>query len=340
MVNVQTLKLLDTLLAGSSGEEKERLLALYKDAFCGTESFKKLKDILELCEFHGSVGQELLSKGEDVIKAGFTDAGSFGDRITVMDYVVEKAQQELDAATEYVRSANVAGTSVHVLDRRFAEAATKYYEMLFHYVCCLYASLYGSDVLKNMKIKTGIRSADLVRNVNDELCTLVSDVRRQKKPRAWRIVRKRFDGSNMVKYNGFVLEYGNVDASYLQDRCEQLSPVLYKDRSDNNVLCCGIGYITSLDARDGGRVYGAQITSKPALNSLDSFDIDHGSLNIRNLLSTIAGSGVCIMDPEDLVELLNRYFMVKAAKENQSKGCIFCGRSSCQHFHINKEFTL
>lgn len=338
MASVQTLKLLDALLAGSSGEEKDRLVSLYKEAYCGTDSFRSLKDMLERCEFHGAVGQELLTKGEDVVQAGFTNAGSFGDRITVMDYVVDKMQQELDAATEYVRSANVAGGSLNVLEKRFADAATKYYEMLFHYVCCMYASLYGDAVLKNMKIKTGIRSADLIRNVNDELCTLVADARRQNDPKVWRIVRKHFGGNNLVNYSGFVLEYGGITAQYLQEQCEQISPLLFRDKNNADVLCCGVGYLTSLEANNGGRVYGAQIISNPALNCLDNYDIDYKTLNIRMLLNTLAGSGVCILDPKDLVELLNRYFMVKTAKENQQKGCIYCGRTGCQHFTIPQSF--
>lgn len=340
MVSAQTLKLLDALLPGSGGEEKERLLALYKEAFCGTESFKSLKTLLEQCEFHGSVGQELLSKGENVIKDGFANAGSFGDQITVMDYVVEKMQQELDAATGYVRSDNVSGAQLNVLNKRFADTATKYYEMLFNYVCCLYASMYGNDILKNLKVKTGIRSADLIRNVNDELCSLVAEAGRQKKPRMWRILRKHFGGANLVNYDGFVLEYSSLGAAYLREQCEQVSPLLYRDRKNSDVLCCGIGYLTSLEPRDGGRVYGAQVISKPALNCLDSYDMDYRNLNVRLLLNTIAGSGVCIIDPKDLVELLNRYFMVKTAKANQQKGCTYCGRTNCQHFRINKEFTM
>lgn len=338
MASAQTLKLLDALLAGSSGEEKERLAALYKQAYGGTESFKRLKDLLEGCEFYGTVGQELLTKGEDVIQEGFSQAGNFGDQFTVMDYVVDKIQQELDAATQHIRSANVADSALHVLDRRFAHSATKYYEMLFHYVCSLFGALYGDGILKNMKVKAGIRSADLVRNLNEELSSLVAEGYRQSAPKGWRIVRKHFSGFNMVSYRGFVLEYGGITVDYLRDKCEMISPLVFRDTTDPSVLCCGIGYLTSLDETDGGRVYDGQIISKPALNCLDNYDIDYDSLNIRMLLNTLAGSDVCIIDPKDLVELMNRYFMVKTARENRAKGCMYCGKGNCRHFNIPKVF--
>lgn len=335
---METLKLLDALLAGSDDSQKQKLLALYKEAFCGTESYRQLKDLLEGCEFRNSVGKELLTKGEDVVKAAFTDAGGFGDRITVMDYVVEKMRRELDASTQYLLSADVSSQTLNVVDKRMAVTATKYYEILFNYVCCLYATLYGGSFLRNMNVKTGIRSADLVRNVSDELCRLFADAHRSEKPQVWRIVRTHFGGANLLGYDGFTLKYGGVTPEHLEIGCEQLAPGLFRDRNDPNVLCCGIGYLTNLEPRDGGRIYGAEAVTKPAMNCLDQLDIDYRSLNVRALLSAIAGSGVCILDPADLVELLNRYYMIRTAKGNRGKGCIYCGRSNCQHFRIPDNF--
>lgn len=340
MVSVQTLKLLDALLAGSGDSQKQRLLELYREAFRGTESFKDLTDLLEGSEFHGPVGQELLSKGEAVIREGFTDAGNFGDRITVMDYVVQKMRRELEDASRYLLSADVSGAPLNVLDKRQAEAATKFYELLFHYVCCLYATLYGESALRSVNIKTGIRSADLVRNVTDELCSLIAQAQTLPKPPVWRILRTRFGGANLLGYDGFTLQYGGVTPEYLEDNCRQVAPCLFLDPTNPDILCCGMGYLTSLEPRDGGRIYGAQVISKPAMNCLDSLDIDYASLNVSALLSAIAGSGVCILDPKELVELLNRYFMIKTARENREKGCIYCGRTVCQHFRVTTEFTM
>ena len=335
---MQTLKLLDALIAGSSESQQDRLLALYKEAFCGTESYKKLKDLLEGCEFHGSVGQSLMAQGEDVAKAGFADAGHFGDRITVMDYVVQKMVQELDASRNYLHSASVADAALNVLDRRLADTATEYYELLFNYVCCLYVTLYGEAALQNVNIRTGIRSADLVRNVSDELCSLLTQAYRREKPRAWSIVRTRFRGANLVHYDGFTLKYGDLDLDHLEKDCRQIAPCLFTDPVDPDVLCCGIGYLTSLEPRDGGRLYGSRVISKPAMNCLDSLELDYGSLNVRALLSAIAGSGVCVLTPEELVELLNRYFMIRGIEQNRQKGCPYCGRNVCTHFRIPVNF--
>lgn len=340
MVKIETLKLLDALFAGSTPQQTQKLLELYREAFRGTDSFKNLKDLLEGCEFHGTTGHDLMHKGEQVVTEGFTDAGNFGDRITVMDYVVDKMEQEMKAASEYIHSANVSAQGLNVLDKALAETATAYYENLFNYLCCLYVTLYGEAALQNVDIRTGIRSADLIRNVSEELCNLIAEADRRGKPQVWRILRTTFGGANMIRYSGFTLKYGGIDADYLEENCTQIAPCLFRDDSDSNVLCCGMGYLTSLQPHDGGRLYGATTVSKPAMNCLDHMDIDYDSLSIPGLLSAIAGSGVCVLDPKDLVELLNRYFMIKTARENKAKGCIYCGSNVCEHFRITTKFTM
>ena len=225
-----------------------------------------------------------------------------------------------------------------MVDKYFAQGATKYYEMLLNYVCCLYVTLYGEAALRNVQIKTGIRSVDLVRNVNDELCTLVADAQRQNKPKVWKIYRVRLGGANLVGYNGFAIQYGGVKPEHLESNCEQIAPCLFRDKNNPDVLCYGIGYLTSLEPQDGSRIYGTQVISKPAMNCLDSLDISYTDLNVRGLLARIAGSGVCILQPQELVELLNRYFMIRTANENKQRGCIYCGRTGCQHFKIPREF--
>ena len=340
MVKIETLKLLDALFAGSSQQQTQKLLELYREAFRGTESFKNLKDLLEGCEFHGTTGQDLMRKGEQVVTEGFTDAGNFGDRITVMDYVVQKMEQEMKAASEYLHSADVSGQGLHVLDKALAETATAYFETLFNYLCCLYVTLYGEAALQNVDIRTGIRSADLIRNVSEELTKLVSEADHQGRPPVWKIIRTTFGGANMIHYPGFTVQYGGFDAAYLESNCTQIAPCLFRDNSDPNVLCCGMGYLTSLQPHDGSRLYGATTVSKPAMNCLDHMDMDYDSLSVPALLSAIAGSGVCVLDPRDLVELLNRYYMIRTARENKAKGCIYCGKNVCEHFRITTKFTM
>ena len=355
MVSTQTLKLLDALLAGSSGSETEKLKALYKEAYCSTQCFKDLKTLLERSEFHGTTGHELLRQSEEVVQAGFSNAGSFGDSLTVMEYLVEKITQERQATREYVCSARVNGQPLNVIDKRLADQATEYYEKLFGYVCCLYASLYGDTILKNINVKTGIRSTDLIRNMDDELVILTTEARRQQQPRAWRILRKTFGGVNPLRYSGFVLEYGNFTPEYLKNQCRQLTPTLYVPQGNSDVLCCGIGYLTSLDIADGSTIFGASVTTDPALNCLDNLELEYSSLSISQLLGKIAGgSGVCILKPEALVELLNRYFMIQAAKKNQSNlpvdpqgdpalqqpACALCGLRNCRHYQLKRGFTM
>lgn len=337
MVSTQTLKLLDALLSGSSGSELEKLKMLYKQAYCDTEGFKNLKTLLERSEFHGQ-GQLLLKESEEVIQAGFTDAGSFGDRITVMESLVEKIRKERELSAQYVHSANVAGAPMNVIDKKLADGATEYYEALFQYVCCLYIGLYGDAVLKDFNVKTGIRSVDLIRNTSEELSMLIARAHRLPAPKCWAIVRKRFAGLNAVPYDGFILEYGDIGIKTLNEAATRIAPTLFVPKHDASVLCCGIGYLTSLDVTSGGTLYGAQVTTKPALNCLDQLDLNYRDLHISLLLDKIAGGNVCVLHPEALVELLNRYFMNKAVKKNRETGCPLCGKDSCSHYSINEKF--
>lgn len=340
MTSTQTLKLLDALLTGSSGNETEKLKALYKNAYCNTESFRDLTLLLERSEFHGTIGSELLTKSESVVKAGFTDAGSFGDNITVMEYLVEKIQKERQRAEEYVKSACVNGEVLNVIDKRLADQATECYEKLFRYVCCLYASLYGDTVLKNLNVKTGIRSVDLIRNVDDELSILLAEARRRETPKVWRILRKPFGGLNMMRYNGFVLEYGGITTDYLENQCDQLSPALFVPKNSFDVLCCGVGYLTSLSTATGASIFGAHVTTNPAMNCMDDLDLDYSQLNISLLLGKIAGSGVCVVKPEVLVEILNRYFMIREARKNSQTGCALCGKAGCRHIIVPAKYSM
>lgn len=340
MASSQTLKLLDALLPGSSGGESEKLKALYKEAYCSTGSFQDLKLLLERSEFHGLTGRELLIKSEEVIQAGFSNAGSFGDNLTVMEYLVEKIRQELETSRTYITSAKVTGDALNVIDKRLADQATEYYEAMFRYVCSFYASLYGASVLKNLSVKTGIRSVDLVRNIDDELVLLLAEARRMNKPKAWRIVRRTFGGLNLLHYGGFVLEYGSVTKEILREEYQKVSPTLFVPKRTSDVVCCGIGCLTSLDPVSGATVFGTQVTTEPALNCLDGLDLDYRDLNIPLLLQKIGGSNVCIVQPEMLVEILNRYFMIQTAQKNQQTGCPLCGKNGCRHFTINQAFSL
>lgn len=340
MTSTKTLRLLDALLAGSSGSETEKLKELYKNAYCNTESFSQLKLLLERSEFHGTIGEELLTRSESVIQAGFTNAGSFGDSVTVMEYLVEKVQKERQRAEEYIKSACVNGEVLNVVDKRLADQATECYEKLFRYVCCFYASLYGDSALKNLNVKTGIRSVDLVRNVDEELSILLAETRRLEKPKVWRIVRRTFGGLNMMRYGGFVLEYGGVTADYLENQCRQLTPTLFVPNSSRDVVCCGVGRMTSLNTANGASIFGAHVTTTPAMNCLDGLEVDYHQLNITGLLEKIAGSGVCIIKPENLVEILNRYFMIKEARKNKQTGCALCGRQGCRHVTVPTKYSM
>lgn len=339
MVSTQTLKLLDALLAGSSGGETEKLKTLYKDAFCSTESFGKLKLLLETSEFHGAFGRELLSRSEKVVQAGFSNAGSFGDSVAEMEYLVGKLQKEREQAEAYIKSAAVNSEEINVVDLRLADQAKAYYEKLYQYVCCLYASLYGSEILRNLNVRTGTSSADLIRNVDDEMSILLADASRMKKPRAWRILRKSFRGLNMIHYEGFVLEYANVSADYLRTKCDRMAPTLFVPKSGSDVVCCGIGYLTSLNTASGAAVFGSSVTTEPAMNCLDDLELDYNQLSISLLLTKMADGGVCIVDPEHLVEILNRYFMIRAAQENSKTGCALCGKGNCRHVVISHQFS-
>lgn len=332
------MRLIDSLFAGCSEEQKAKLLSLYRTAFSGSEDYKKICYILESCEFYGSLGEELRRRIKSVIGESFNDAESFSSMLTVLEHIINRAEDELSLTEAYVNSARLDAQKLSVVEKSFAKQSVDFYSALANYLCCRYAILYGKDIIREISIDLHTGTLDVVRLVTETMCTVNNEVMHRRKPFVWKITRQSFGGINPVKYDGLVLSAVSGDAGGVLASCKKIAPNIYVDGSDRRVLCYGVGNITNLDYRNGTSVLGAEIIEEPALNCLDSYDISYESLNLMNIVNMLFSNKVCIIPPESMVRILNRYFMIKAAKRNEAEGkCMYCAGTGCKHFSLPKD---
>ncbi len=339
MVSVNTLRLIDALFAGSDEAQKNRLIGLYKTAFAESENYKKLRWLFDTCEFYGVVGEDLQRQAKSIFEESFTDAESFSSKLTVMDFIINRAEDERNKTEEYVNSARMDNETLSVVEKTFAAQIADFYTVLVNYLCCVYASLYGKDVIRGMNADLHTGALDLVRSLTDELCAVDMEVMEEGKPKFWKITREHFGGLNAVQYDGFCLEYINEPPEKILSGCERVAPFIYTDSRDDGVLCYGIGKITNLTFRDGAKILGAEIIEKPAMNCLDEYDIVYRNFSLLSIMNMLFNGKVCLILPEDMVEILNRYFMIKETKIRKDTGkCILCGGTGCKHFDIPKDY--
>ena len=90
------------------------------------------------------------------------------------------------------------------------------------------------------------------------------------------------------------------------------------------------------------KLFLARITRNLSINRHRALHSDKRNKDLEVSLSELEP---CFPAPDDLnggggelVELLNRYFMIRTANENKQRGCIYCGRTGCRHFKIPREF--
>ncbi len=339
MVSINSLKLIDALFSGCTPEQRSKLISLYRTAFGNSESYKKIRYILETCEFYGPVGEDLKLQINRVVEERFNDAESFSSMLTVLEHIAKKAEDEVALTEEYINSSRLDIRKLSVVERAFAKHTVDLYTALINYFCCMCATLYGKDIFKEINIDLHIGTLDVVRTVTDAICTLSNEIIIRKKPTVWKITRQHFAGINMLEYDGFVLSYVTDKPEERLAACSKIAPYLYEDRYNKNVLCYGVGNITNLDFGNGTAVFGSEIIEKPAMNCFDGYDINYDSFSLVNIMNMLFQSKVCIITPEIMVERLNRYFMIKKAQKNKEEGkCIYCGGTDCEHFVLPLNF--
>lgn len=336
MISVNTLKLIDALFSGCTEEQKRSLVSLYKTAFSNSDGYKKTHYILENCEFYGTSGEDLKLQIKRVVDDSFDGAEGFRSMLTVLEHISLRAESELELTEDYIRSSRLDPVSLSVVEKSFANQSVEFYKVFINYLCCMCATFYGKDAFRKINIDLHTGALDVVKNVTDAVCQLNNEILERKKPAVWKITRQHFAGINLVEYDGFALSLVTDSPEAVLRGCRKIAPYMY---TDDNAVCYGVGNITNLDFSNGASVLGAEIIEKPALNCLDRTDLDYACIDLMSIVNMLFQNKVCIIPPETMVEILNRYFMIKAAKHNKlAQRCIYCGKEGCTHFVLPTNF--
>jgi hypothetical protein len=181
----------------------------------------------------------------------------------------------------------------------------------------------------------------MLKNVTTECSNVLIELNGAKKPNAWRIVRKQFGGANLIKYDGFSLEFVNDQDFMYNDQYEKSTPYIYVPKKSCDVLCYGIGNVSNLKVQNGISLIGGSVVTRFADNIFDDLSLDYHNMNFVNVINNVSKSNICVISPYDLVEILNRYFLMQTVKNRNIKQvCAYCGHANCNHFDIPENFSI
>lgn len=340
MNNKKISLIIDSMLVGCTEEQKAKLAELYKSAYTNTTEFKELNSLLEEYDFYGSVGADLYNQGVSALKGGMTQAGKFTENISTIEYVISNSKKLEKETAEYISHAEHSNKNLYIISKQQSTELKTFLLALFNSVCYTVTTLYGIKYLKDAKIDINSNALDMLKNVINEMSMILQELKSSQKPYSWRIYRKNFIGANIIHYNGYVFEKINLNYEEASEKYKKVSPYIFEPKEPSETLCYGFGNLTNLKINDGMRVIGSNsIITKLADNSLDNLKLDYYELSINTLLSSIGLNNVFVVDPSELCELLNRYFMMNQVKERNTKQlCPYCGKHNCNHFNIPRNF--
>lgn len=342
MKSANSVVLISSLLAGSNPEEKAKLSKLYKESFVETSEYKELYAFINGCIFDKGENNELFKSGKNAIATGMVDADSFIHTITEMQFTATKIKKELDKTMAHISSVDLNDGNVSVLKREDEAVVRGFYTKLLQKLCFMTASLYGTKYLSEVNVDINTSVFDFVDKVSTVCSKVLRAISDAALPRQWVIKRKKFGGANLVSYSGFELSYEQVDMRVIS-HIYPGGPFVYTPKAGikNDVLCCGIGNIVVLDNANEFSLINSDVTIKLPIDFFDGQDIDYNNFDPEAIIRGKISSGACVINPEDFVERLNRYFMIQTVKQRQDAGiCPYCGSKTCNnsHFVIPKDF--
>lgn len=333
--------LLSVLLKNCTESEKNKLIDLYKKSFESTEEYTELKRILESSSFDGYEGLELIEKGRESIREGITNPDRFVQSLIDIRYVIAKSKTLIDKTNEYIKSCNMNDVKLSIFQQECEKDIREFYLDMLGFTCYIASSLFGVEFIKNCKVNMNANIFDFINNVTSEVHSLIYEIQREKLPRKWVIKRCSFSGANLMKYDGFVLLYEDVDEKYISNNMKNASPFIAVSEKASEILCCGVGNFVVTEIENSYNLINSNIRVSLSTSHFDDMDIDY---NCINPVSLIKGNDVLnsyVISPSELVDHLNRYFMLKSVKDRRLKGlCAYCGKSTCnkQHFNIPRDF--
>lgn len=340
MNNANTVMLLSVLLKNCTETEKDKLIELYKDSFEMTEEYRNLKNLLDSCSFDGYEGHELIEKGRDAIRIGLTNPEQFLQSVTNIKYVISKSNKLIDDTNKYLQSCNMNNVELSIFQHEFEDSVKQFYLEMFGYTCYIASSLFGVEFIKNCKINVNANIFDITNNITSEIHSIINEIQRAKMPSKWVIKRCSFSGANLVKYDGFVLLYEDIDGKYENYSMRKISPFISVSEKNNEILCSGFGNFIVCPSKFYNLI-DSKIKISLSTTHFDGMDIDYFNIEPLSLIKGLDAVNSYVISPSEFVEHLNRYFMLKTVKSrNFNNVCAYCGKDNCnkQHFVIPRDY--
>lgn len=337
MTDQNTVKLINYLIPDASEPCRSRLLDLYKDAFFDTDSFRTLSSLLNDCDFLGQVGEQLYQDGKTAIADGAAGIDSFG----FMNQTADKIRSQAARTQQYFETARMDDAKLSVISHDISEDVLDFYRALLSACCFVVASLYGPELLNNIKIPQQANPLAVIKIYSAEITSLLADIGKERRPVKWKIERTSFHGKNLVRYNGLKIVYEDRDEQQITEECDKVSPFLFVPKQNGATVCYGTGLVTNMSLHDAMSVFGSKVIREPARNCLDHENIDYNNFDIFSCLNKALGSCIYFIEPHKLVELFNRYFMMKTVRNRISQNaCPYTGGSKTAFFEIPEDFKL
>ena len=296
MSDKKTVLLLDFLLEGASGEEREALSAAYQRAFSETEEYRALRQLLNDTLFTGPRGSELFSVGAGALEKGMTHTGEFDTVSASMRYVLENSRQLLAETNACIHTLRMDPRRLQLIDKRDASALRAFLTALVNELCYFVTALYGPGLLAGFRFDPGQGAADMLAAVNGGITNVLNRLADAPAPRAWRITRQQFGGANLVRFNGVCLHY-DITQRQMEAELTRQTPFLYTPRENGDLLCAGVGLLTNLKPENGAAVLGAPLMHDYCVISLSDLMTPWETIEQRLVAAAQADFVICLCNP-------------------------------------------
>ena len=328
MSSKRTVMLLDFLLRGTEGEEKEALAALYRTAFSQTEEYQLLRRMLNDSLFVGDRGRELFTTGTDALERGMSQTGEYDNVLAGMAYVLENGKKLLEETNAYLHSCRMDPKTLYMISKKDNDEIRAFLTVFVNVFCYYVTVLYGPDALADFRFDPEQQGLDMLHAVNSGVSAVINNLRRAPKTVTWTITRRQFRGSNLIHFDGFSVEYNNVTVQELERDFISVSPFLGYPKNDTPVVCAGIGLFSNLSLQNGASVLSAAggVETHMDDRAFSMQHIDYQRLDILALVNQTLGNQICAVPPEEIVRALNRFMMIATvSRRNNAKACPYCG---------------
>ena len=285
MSSKRTVMLLDALLAGAEGNERDALAALYQSAFSQIKEYASLRDLLNNSLFVGDRGNELYTLGATTLEKGMTHSGDYENTMANMTYVIEHAEKLREETTQFIHSFRVDPQTLYVISKRDNQVLKAFLTEFVNLFCYYVAVLYGADMVSEFRFDPEQSGPDMLRSVNAGVSSVLNGLKRREKPCAWSICRQTFGGGNVVQYAGFVLQYTKPNLLQLQQDHIQKAPFLFFPKEGHNELCSGVGQFTTLSAAKGAALLSGTsgVVTRLDDRAFDNLSLDYNNLDLQSV---------------------------------------------------------